>query len=236
MNTAQQPKLYISAPHPCPYIHGKTAGTVLLDPAYEVDNAFFGELLKCGFRRSGASVYRPHCEACEECISVRISARAFRPNRAQRRARARNRDLVTNVTPPVFAREHFDLYCRYQSWRHRGDLMDHSDPEKYRESMVRSPVETVFIEHRLRGKLAALSICDLLGDGMSAVYTFFAPELRARSLGTFAILKQLDYVRAMDLEWLYLGHFVAGCAKMDYKINFRPIFGFVRGEWRLLRL
>lgn len=237
MNTrAQPPKLYLSAPHPCPYIDGKTASTVLLDPARDVDAALFGALLKSGFRRSGASIYRPHCDGCQACISVRVPAREYRPNRAQRRTLHRNRDLHSSMKPAAFESEHFELYCRYQSWRHRGDLMDHSDPEQYRESMVHSSVETVFIEHRLGKQLAAVSICDLPPDGLSAVYTFFEPALGARSLGTYAIMKQIEYVRGMGLDWLYLGHWVDGCAKMRYKTNFRPIFGFVRGEWRLLRL
>ncbi|MDA7962692.1 MAG: arginyltransferase, partial [Gammaproteobacteria bacterium] len=236
MNTESEPKLYLSTPHRCPYLAGKTASTLLLDPARRVDAALFGALLKAGFRRSGASIYRPHCGNCQACVSVRVPAREYRPNRAQRRAIARNRDVRSEIKPAAFAREHFELYCRYQSWRHRGDLMDHSDPAQYRESMVRSSVETVFMEHRLNGKLAAVSVCDLPEDGMSAVYTFFEPELHARSLGTFAITRQIEYVRGMDLEWLYLGHWVRGCAKMDYKINFRPIFGFVRGEWQLLRM
>jgi len=235
MNT-RHPKLYRSAPHPCPYIGDKTASTLLLDPAHRMNAALFGELLKSGFRRSGASIYRPHCDGCRACVSVRVPAREYRPNRAQRRAAARNRDASSTMKPAAFEQEHFELYCRYQSWRHRGDLMDHSDPAQYRESMVHSPVETVFIEHRIQGRLAAVSVCDLPADGMSAVYTFFEPELRARSLGTYAIIKQLDYVRGMGLEWLYLGHWVAGCAKMEYKTNFRPIFGYVGGEWRLLRL
>ena len=97
------------------------------------------------------------------------------------------------------------LYCDYQIWRHRGDIMDHSDPERYKEFMVESSIETVFLEHRLDGKLAAVSVCDLPDDGMSAVYTFFDPELKDRSLGTYAIMKQIDYVSDMGLDWLYLG-------------------------------
>ena len=114
--------------------------------------------------------------------------------------------------------------------------MDHSDPDRYREFMVESSVETVFIEFRLGGELVALSVCDLPEDGMSAVYTFFDPMMPKRSLGTFAILKQLEYVRNMDLEWLYLGYWIDGCRKMSYKTQFRPIFGFVNKEWRILSL
>ncbi len=235
-NPAQPPKLYLSAPHPCPYLPSKTASAVLLDPHHAVDNALFGTLLKAGFRRSGETVYRPHCATCKACVSVRIPVREYRPNRAQRRAWARNRDLATTMTPAAFSREHFELYQRYQLWRHSGDLMDHSDPARYREFMVASSVETVFIEHRLRGQLAAVSVCDLLDDGLSAVYTFFDPKLQSRSLGTYAIMKQIEYVADMQLDWLYLGYWIDACQKMSYKTNFTPIFGYVNNEWRVLRL
>ena len=233
---SQPPKLYLSAPHPCPYIPPETASTVLLDPNHPVDNALFSTLLKAGFRRSGQTIYRPRCRNCTACISVRILAAEYRPNRAQRRTYRRNNDLDTRLLPAAFSEEHFDLYCRYQSWRHSGDLMDHSDPKRYRQFMVESSIETVFIEHRLRGKVAAVSVCDLPDDGMSAVYTFFDPELKERSLGTYAIMKQIDYVRDMRLDWLYLGYWIDECEKMAYKTNFTPIFGYVDKEWRLLRL
>ncbi len=140
------------------------------------------------------------------------------------------------MLPANFKEEHFDLYCRYQSWRHSGDIMDHNDPERYKEFMVESSIETVFIEFRLHGKLVGLSVCDLPEDGMSAVYTFFDPALPKRSLGTFAIMTQIEYVKKMDLDWLYLGYWIKGCKKMRYKTNFKPMFGFVNKEWRVVSL
>lgn len=230
------PKLFLSAPHACPYIEPETASTVLLDPNYEVDNSLFSILIKAGFRRSGDTVYRPHCRNCNSCVSVRIPAREFVPNRSQRRTWKRNSDIETLLVPASYQEEHFDLYCRYQRWRHTGDIMDHSDPDRYREFMVESSVETVFLEYRLEGKLVGLSVCDLPEDGMSAVYTFFDPAYPKRSLGTYAILKQLEYVRDMGLDWLYLGYWIDGCKKMSYKTQFKPIFGFINKEWRLLSL
>ena len=114
--------------------------------------------------------------------------------------------------------------------------MDHNNPERYQEFMVDSSIETVFIEYRIDGKLAALSVCDLPDDGMSAVYTFFDPQLPKRSLGTFAIMKQIEYVRNMDLDWLYLGYWIDNCRKMSYKTKFRPMFGYLNKEWRLIAL
>ena len=234
--TTEPPKLYLSAPHPCPYIEPETASTVLLDPSFKVDNTLFSVLIKSGFRRSGDTVYRPHCRNCNACVSVRIPAREFIPNRSQTRTRKRNSDLKSTMVPASFQEEHFDLYCRYQNWRHTGDIMDHSDPDRYREFMVDSTVETVFIEYRLDDKLVGLSVCDLPDDGMSAVYTFFDPLMPKRSIGTFAILTQLEYVREMGLDWLYLGYWIEDCKKMSYKTQFKPIFGFIKKEWQLLAI
>jgi len=231
-----QPKLYVSAPHACPYIEPETATTVLLDPDYAVNNALFSILLRSGFRRSGKTIYKPHCQNCDACVSVRIPASEYRPNRAQTRCRKINTDLHTTMVPAVFRQEHFELYQRYQADRHPGDIMDHSDIGQYREFAIDSSVETVFLEYWLEYRLVGLSVCDLPDDGMSAVYTFFDPELKKRSLGTYAIIKQLDYVNEMGLDWLYLGYWIKDCRKMHYKINFKPMFGFINREWRLIAL
>ncbi len=228
------PKLYLSAPHACPYIEPETASTVMLDPNYRLDNTLFSILVRAGFRRSGDTIYRPHCRNCNACVSLRVLAQEFRPNRSQRRIWNRNRDLNTSLMPAGFSEEHFELYNRYQRWRHPGDIMDHSDPDRYREFMVDSSVETVFLEFRLNGKLVALAVCDLPDDGLSAVYTFYDPSFPKRSLGTYAILQQIEYVRNMDLEWLYLGYWIEDCRKMAYKTQFRPGFGFIQKEWRPL--
>ena len=125
-----------------------------------------------------------HVDLTQVSFTRRIPAREFAPSRAQLRCMKRNSDITTTLVPAQFEQEHFDLYCRYQSWRHTGDIMDHRDPERYREFMVDSSIETVFIEFRLDGKLVALAVCDLPDDGMSAVYTFFDPHMPKRSLGT----------------------------------------------------
>ncbi len=233
---SNQPKLLFSSPYPCDYLKPETAAAVQIDPDYQVDNALFSLLLKSGFRRSGDIIYRPHCRNCNACISVRIPASDYVPNRAQRRTCKRNRDIYTTIVPAQYKDEHFDLYRRYQSWRHAGDVMDQDDPARYKHFMIDSPIETVCMEFRINDILVALSICDLPDDGLSAVYTFFDPDLSRRSLGTFAIMKQIEYVKRMQLDWVYLGYWIKGCKKMSYKTNFTPIFGFVNKEWKLLSL
>ncbi len=207
---------------------------MVMDTDSGIDHQLFSLSLKSGFRRSGKIVYRPYCRNCNACVSVRIPASEYLPNRAQRRCYKRNRDVYTTMVPAGFSEEHFELFCRYQSWRHSGDNMDHNDPDRYRESMVDSPIDSVFLEFRINERLVGVSVCDLPDDGMSAVYTYFDPAMAKRSLGTYAIMKQIEYVREVGLDWLYLGYWINGCSKMSYKSNFRPLFGFINQEWRIL--
>jgi len=233
---SNQLKLFISAPYPCPYIEHEIASTALFNHELSVDNTLFSILLKSGFRRSGEAIYRPHCHNCNACVSVRIPAAKYRPNRSQKRTYKRNQAISTTIVPATYQEEHFKLYKRYQSWRHTDDIINHNDPNRYKQFMVASSIETIFIEFRLDGKLVALSVCDLPDDGLSAVYTFFDPELNKHSLGTFAIMKQIDYVNEMGKDWVYLGYWIKGCKKMNYKTNFKPMFGFINKEWQLISL
>ena len=219
----QFPTLYQTAPHPCPYIESNTAVNLILDPHYPVNTGLYGRLLQHGFRRNGSLYYRPFCNECSACVSVRLPAASFSPNRAQRRTRRRNADLTARLTRARFSEEHFALYLRYQSNRHFGDSMDDPDPEKYRRFLVDSEVETSFIELRKGERLMGVSIVDRVDDGLSAIYTFFEPEEPRRSLGTYAILKQVDLALEQELDWIYLGYWIAASQKMAYKANFRPL-------------
>jgi arginyl-tRNA--protein-N-Asp/Glu arginylyltransferase len=221
----QFPTLYQTAPHPCPYIDSQTAVNLILDPHYPVDGPLYGRLLENGFRRNGGLYYRPFCNACRACISVRLDLDRFTPNRAQRRTAARNDDLVAGLVPAAFSDEHFQLYLEYQSVRHTGDSMDDPDPDKYQRFLVESDMDTWFMELRRRGDgaLKAVAIVDFVDNGLSAIYTFFDPHEPRRSLGTQAILSQIDIGHGAGLSWLYLGYWIADSAKMAYKSRFRPL-------------
>ncbi len=226
------PTLYLSAPHGCPYLDDKISTTLLVDPHFNVTAPLYSTLIKQGFRRSGTLFYRPHCEQCSACVSVRIPTHAFEPSQSQKRVWRRNRDLSVKCASPKFRKEHFDLYLRYQSERHTGGNMDDPDPEKYNEFMVESSVDSFFIEMRLQETLAAVAVCDRVEDGISAIYTFFDPDLSKRSLGTFAIMWQVEYAKTLNLPWVYLGYWINDCNKMSYKDNFRPLQGFRNGRWQ----
>ncbi len=225
------PKLYLSAPHACPYLSDESASSLLLDPASRVGDQLFSIAIESGFRRSGNTVYRPHCSVCHACKSVKIDVKAHCPSRSQKRTLKRNQDIHTQFVEPHFDERHFQLYCRYQAWKHPGDSMDHGDRLKYEESLVNSSVQTVFLEFYQAQYLVAVSVVDVTARGLSAVYTFFEPDEANRSLGRFAILEIVNQARTLGLEFVYLGYWIKDCKKMSYKAEYRPLLTYDGSQW-----
>lgn len=222
---------YATPPHACSYLPGRTAVTLFADPYARLSSRIYSRLAHYGFRRSGRHIYRPACPGCDACIPVRVPVAWFRPRRSQRRAWRQNEDLAVRERTAVLREEDFALYRRYVSSRHPGGGMDHSTPEQYLEFLTSDWSETRFVEFRLDGALAMIAVLDRLEDALSAVYTFFDPDLHGRSPGTFAILWAIEQARRLGLSWLYLGYWIADCAKMSYKDQFRPLEQFRDGRW-----
>ncbi len=230
----RQLALFTSGSHPCSYLPEREAVTQFVDPTQTMTMALYSSLIDQGFRRSGRYIYRPRCSACEACTPARIPVRTFLPNRAQRRTWARNTDLSVQAVPAAFHEEHFLLYQRYMQSRHGDGDMNPDDREQYREFLISPWSDTLFLEFRLDTRLVAVAVVDRLRQGLSAVYTFFDPELAPRSLGSQAILWQLHLARACKLGWVYLGYWVPGCAKMSYKAHYRPLEIFRDNVWSRL--
>ena len=225
------PTLYLSAPHECPYLPAQSASSLLLDPASPVSDQLFSVAIESGYRRSGKTVYRPHCAQCQACKSVKIEVAKQKLNRSQKRTLKLNEDIKIGFVEPGFDERHFQLYCRYQAWKHPGDSMDHKDRVKYEESLVKSTVRTVFLEFYLGRKLVALSVVDVAARGLSAVYTFFDPDEASRSLGRFAVLSLVEQARQLDLEFVYLGYWIRACGKMSYKAEYRKLLAYDGLNW-----
>ena len=234
MNTAARATplhFYTTPPHGCSYLPARQATTLFADPGMPKNDTVYALLSNHGFRRSGEHLYRPHCHACRACVAVRLAVQEFAPKRHQRRAWELNADLDIRVIPPDYHPEHFDLYRRYLAGRHAGGGMDDPTPQQYLEFLTSSWTATLFYEMYLDGRLVAVAVVDQLADALSAVYTFYDPELRDRSLGKFAILYEIDTARAQGLRWLYLGYWIAACRKMSYKVDFQPLEYFWEGRW-----
>jgi arginine-tRNA-protein transferase len=220
----------LTAGHPCSYLIGLQARNLVANPN-TIDNSVYSHLIKRGFRRSGNYVYRPHCSGCTECLSLRIAAADFTPNRSQRRIWSKNSDLVVEVASSQFNSDHYKLLKRYLKIRHPDGGMDDTTPEGYLSFITSSWSDTYLCEFRLHKRLLAVAVTDRLEDGLSAVYTFFDPDEPSRSLGTYAILWQINQTRQQGLLWVYLGYWVRQSRKMAYKANFQPSQAFIKGDW-----
>ena len=231
MGTKANIRVYLTVEHPCGYWPQRLARDLVLDPVDPMLPGLYGPSLAMGFRRSGSHVYRPHCAACQACTPVRIPVERFRPSRSQRRCLERNADLRVLARPAARTGECFELYRRYVGTRHAGGGMDDPSPADFDGFLSCAWSPTIFMELREGEALLGVAVTDVLPDSLSAVYTYFEPAAAARSLGTFAILTQIEHARTLGLPYLYLGFWLDGHPKMDYKKNFRPLERLAGREW-----
>jgi arginyl-tRNA--protein-N-Asp/Glu arginylyltransferase len=216
-------RLFQTLPHPCGYFAERVARNLVIDPASPHLPQIYDVALVKGYRRAGGHVYRPHCQRCRACIAARIPVAQFRPDRSQRRCMARNSDLETRIEPAVYRQDYFDLYQRYLGARHAGGGMDEPEPDDFARFLYTTWSPTRFVELRLGEQLLGVAVTDFSTAGLSAVYTFFDPAVSGRSLGTYAILRQVELARERNLDHVYLGFWIEGHPKMDYKARFRPL-------------
>lgn len=231
-------RVFHTGEHACGYWPERSARDLVLDPRDARLPQLYPLALGWGFRRSGDIVYRPHCRGCRACVAVRIPVAEFAPDRSQRRCLARNADVVMRVLPAQRTDEQLALYRRYLVARHPGGGMDDHGGVEFDQFLVGSWSQGRFLELRdgASHRLLAVAVTDLVGDdALSAVYTFYDPDARARGLGTLAILRQLQWARREGRRHLYLGYWIAGHDKMDYKRRFRPLEAFDGRGWRPLQ-
>jgi arginine-tRNA-protein transferase len=227
------PQFYLTSPSPCPYLPGKEERKVFTHLVGERAPALNDLLTHGGFRRSQSIAYRPACEGCRACISVRVVAESFRPTRSMRRILERNDDVIGEMRAASPTSEQYSVFRAYLDVRHRDGGMADMTVLDYAMMVEDSHVDTRIVEYRRRspdsringrgaGKLLAVALTDLLNDGLSMVYSFFDPDEEPRSLGTFMILDHIERAQQMRLPYVYLGYWVRGSRKMDYKGRFLP--------------
>jgi arginine-tRNA-protein transferase len=229
----QSPQFFLTAPSPCPYLEGQFERKVFThlvgDKAPEMNDL----LTQGGFRRSQNIAYRPACESCRACVSVRILAQEFEPSRNMRRVTQHNADLVGAMHDAQPSTEQYSLFRAYLDARHRRGGMSDMTVLDYAMMVEDTHVDTKIIEYRRRGpdtfitgkgqgELIAVALTDKMADGLSMVYSYFNPDFEDRSLGTFMILDHIARAKAMGLPHVYLGYWVNGSRKMSYKMRFMP--------------
>jgi arginine-tRNA-protein transferase len=226
------PQFYLTAPSPCPYLAGRHERKVFTHLVGDKAGDLNDLLTHGGFRRSQSIAYRPACDQCRACVSVRVIANEFRPTRGFRKVLARNADIVGEQRSAVPTSEQYSVFRAYLDQRHRHGGMADMTVLDYAMMVEDSHVETRIIEYRRRGaetggsgrdnELVAVALTDVLSDGLSMVYSFFEPSEEGRSLGTFMILDHITRARRLGLPYVYLGYWIEGSKKMDYKGRFLP--------------
>ncbi len=241
------PQFYVSHPSACPYLPGLEERKVFTEITDGPTNELHEFLAHCGFRRSQTMAYRPACEACNACTSVRVLTSEFRYSSNMKRILSDNRDLIGIKVPNTYSSEQYALFRRYQEARHGEGGMADMSVQDYRSMVEASSANTFLIEYRYRdadssftgrssGPLIGLALTDEFRDGFSMVYSFFDPEKHQRSLGTYIILDHIERTRKAGLPYLYLGYWVKGSRKMDYKKRFTPQEHLTSNGWELSEL
>ena len=238
------PRFYLTAESPCPYLEGKLERKVFTH-LLDVDaNTINSMLTGAGFRRSQTIAYKPACDGCSACVSVRIPVDRFRPSNSQRRIIKRNLDLERVPREPVATEPQFELLHTYLQDRHANGGMSDMDEDDFSAMVEETTVDTVIFEYWQksgpsgetheplgRHKLIGASVTDVIDDGLSMVYSFFDPSESARSLGSYMILDHVAKAREMGLPYVYLGYWIEDCRKMAYKARFQPLEALTMDGW-----
>lgn len=232
------PRFFVTAPSPCPYLAGKSERKVFTELRGENADELNEALGRIGFRRSQTVAYRPSCLDCQACVSVRVVASEFQPSATQKRLLKRHGDLVATECRPWATAEQYDLLQRYLAARHPGGGMTQMEEGDFADMVEHSPVSSYVVEYREAGvgsqpgRLVGACLTDFQGDGLSMIYSFYDPEAEARSgLGTYIILDHIRRAAERELPYVYLGYWVAGSDRMQYKVRFRPLERLTGGGW-----
>ena len=226
---------YTTAPLPCPYVQGRVERKVVTEIAGPDAERLHDRLSRAGFRRSHNIAYAPVCHGCSSCVPIRIPVASYTPSRTMKRVQRANRAILGHEIAARATAEQYALFQLYQAARHgEGDMAAMSFYD-YRAMVEDTPIDTRIVEFReASGRLIGVCLTDRLGDGVSAVYSFFDPALAAQSLGSLAILWLIGRAAELGLPYVYLGYWVPESRKMAYKARFRPCEILAGGAWRPL--
>lgn len=229
----------MTAPSPCPYLPGHTERKVFAELKGDDAQQMAEALGRIGFRRSQNVVYRPSCEGCQACVSVRVPTTRFQPGRTQRKLLNQHNDLEVHACEPWATEEQWALLRRYLAARHPDGGMAAMDAHDFADMVEQSPVDTVIVEYRepgqdgRLGRLVGCCLTDKQSDGLSMIYSFYEPDLAHRpGLGNFIIMDHITRAARAGLPYVYLGYWIESCSRMAYKTKFKPVEALISGQWR----
>lgn len=225
-------KLFNTPEHVCPYLADELATTQFVNPDEELDIGLYTFLGQHGFRRSGDHIYRPVCQDCDACRSIRVVVDEFTPSRNHKRCLNKAGKFQYTITKAHLSPEHYALYEQYIEDRHFDGDMYPASQSLYEKFLFSQWSRTHFLEIRDENKLIACGVFDQLLDGLSAVYSYFDTDYASYSLGKLTILKQIEYAQSAGLGYLYLGFQIDACQKMNYKTQYKPIEQLMNNKWQ----
>lgn len=230
MESIEQLTLGITKGGDCSYLPDETERLLVVYPKEQLSQPIYQQLMAQGFRRGGNDAYRPHCEYCNACQSIRVNAVEFTPSKSQKRVINKNKDLsfVWTKQPST---DYFALYSKYITHRHSSGSMFPPTRETLNTFTQCDWLTIYYLESYHHDKLISVAVCDVLGDGLSAVYTFFDPDFDNRSLGRFSIMRQVEQCRQLNLRYLYLGFQIDDCLAMNYKKQYLPNERYIDNRW-----
>lgn len=226
---------YVAPPSQCGYLPDQQWSLEYQIVSALTPEEYMGKMAS-GWRRFGNMIFRPRCPHCSACQSLRVVADQFRPNRSQKRAWQDNVDDIDLVIGwPSVTKAKLRLYDHYhahQSTYKAWPLHPAKDADSYANSFVDNPFATEEWCYYLGRQLVGVGYVDVLPGGLSAIYFFYDPDQRERSLGTWNVLRLIYECRRRGLPHLYMGYHVEGCTSLSYKANFVPnqILGS-DGQW-----
>lgn len=238
----KMPQFFLTAPQPCVYLEERIERKIFTHLPAGAGSELNTVLTQTGFRRSQNIAYRPVCDHCDACVSVRIPVDKFRLNSSFRRIIKKNADIISSQVLPLTTDEQYNLFRTYIDTRHKQGGMEEMSALDYQLMVEETPVKTCLIEYRKytddgvttpqSGELIATALTDILTDGLSMVYSFYTPDEAYRSLGSFMILDHIEKTKHLGLPYVYLGFWVKGCRRMEYKTRFSPLEHLTSEGWR----
>ena len=239
IKAAKNIRFYLTAAQPCPYLEGHRERKVFaaLDGKDAVD--LNDSLTHAGFRRSQNIAYRPACDMCAACVSVRVPTSTFKLTKRWKRVARSNRDIVACLVSAQATYEQFAVLQKYLKLRHLGMGMSEMSIFDFSTMVEETAVRTHIVEYRLgssKGTLVGCALVDALADGLSLVYAFYDPDFATRSLASFIVLDHIRQAYEDGFDYVYLGYWIKGSTKMAYKTDFRPIEALGALGWEVLRL